>query len=82
MAVSSQMEVLNTGSTVESPKELQSVKSGSGVGFGHVDLCSGSGDSSRAGGPPVTVLPPEPRNMPGLLRTGHGLPKVSMDPKG
>lgn len=35
MAVSSQMEVLNTGSTVESPKELQSVKSGSGVGFGH-----------------------------------------------
>ena len=82
MAVSSQMEVLSTGSTVESPKELQSVKSGSGVGFGHVDLCSGSGDSSRAGGPPVTVLPPEPTNMPGLLRTGHGLPKVSMDPKG
>ncbi|KAG5195088.1 hypothetical protein JEQ12_012377 [Ovis aries] len=44
----SKMEVLNPGSTVESPKELQSVKSVSGAGFGHVDPCSGSGDSSRA----------------------------------
>ncbi|KAI4531642.1 hypothetical protein MG293_018156, partial [Ovis ammon polii] len=44
----SKMEVLNPGSTIKSPKELQSVKSGSGAGFGHVDLCSGSAESSRA----------------------------------
>ena len=39
-------------------------------------------DSSRAGGPAVTALPPEPRDMPGLVLTGHDLPRVSMDPKG
>lgn len=82
MAFSSQVEVLNLGRTFESPKELQSVKSGSGVGFQHMDLRSGPGDSSRAGGPAVTALPPEPRDMPGLVLTGHGLPRVSMDPKG
>ena len=82
MAFSSQVEVLNLGRTFESPKELQSVKSGSGVGFQHMDLRSGPGDSSRAGGPAVTALPPEPRDMPGLVLTGHALPRVSMHPKG